>query len=75
MGLEERQPIEALLTELETRAAAGDALCGQAAEALRRGETGFAPDAMAAALDRLVHLAREQEAQIRALRAMLETYL
>ena len=33
------------------------------------------PDVMAATLDRLVQLVREQEAQIRALRAIIETLL
>lgn len=71
--------IDSLLSELDARAAAGDALCGRAAQALRRATPDFAPDsapdAMAAAVDRLVHLVREQEAQIRALRAMVETAL
>ncbi len=35
----------------------------------------LAPDAMAALVDRLMCLVREQEAQIRALRAMVETQL
>ena len=67
--------IDSLLTLLDERAAAGDALSGQAAEALRRREPEFTPDALAAAVDRLLHLLREQEAQIRALRAMVETGL
>ncbi len=67
--------IDSLLSELDARAAAGDALCGRAAQALRCAAPDSAPDAMAAAVDRLVHLVREQEAQIRALRAMVETAL
>lgn len=58
---------------LEARGRAGDAACALAARVLREGP--FAPDATAAAVDRLVQLARAQEAQIRALRAMVEAGL
>ena len=67
--------LDILLSELDARSAAGDALCGRAAAALRESTPPFEQDAVAAALDRLVHLVREQEAQIRALRAMVETSL
>ena len=58
--------INSLLSLLDARAAAGDEVCGLAAQALRREKPECAPDAMAAAVDRLVFLVREQEAQIRA---------
>lgn len=66
-----------MLGLLDARAVAGDAACEMAARELRRTDRhfGFAPDAMAAAVDRLVHLVREQEVQIRALRAMIESGL
>ncbi len=63
----------ALAPVLEARGREGDAACALAVRVMREGR--FAPDAMAAAVDRLVHLVREQEAQIRALRAMVEQQL
>lgn len=58
---------------LEARGRAGDSVCALAGRVLREGR--FAPDAMAAAVDRLVHLVRAQEAQIRALTALVEAGL
>ena len=55
---------------LEARGLAGDATCALAGRVLREGR--FAPDAMAAAVDRLVQLVRAQEEQIRVLTAMVE---
>lgn len=65
--------VAALTPVLEERGRKGDAACALAARVMRQGP--FAPDTMAAAVDRLVHLVREQEAQIRTLRAMVETAL
>lgn len=69
--------VDVLLTILDSRAGTGDLACALAARALRLTSrpSDFAPDAMAAAVDRLVHLVREQEAQIRALQAMIESQL
>lgn len=69
--------LEILLEQLDARAAGGDSLCAEAVAALRRQGPAapFAPDALAAAVDRLVRLVREQEAQIRALREMVEAHL
>ena len=69
--------IEHLLKVLDRRGAGGDLACTLAARALRArdGASPFAPDAMATALDRLADLVRRQDAQIRALRALIETAL
>lgn len=52
---------------------AGDRACALAVRVMTQGP--FAPDAMAGTVDRLVTLVREQEDQIKALRAMVETAL
>ncbi len=61
----------ALVAWLGTRA--DDPVAALTLRVLAEGQ--FAPDAMAAALDRLTTLARAQEAQIRALRALVEASL
>ncbi len=66
----------ALLPELDASAAAGDRAAGLAARLLRAHDPAPASqDALAAALDRLVALVEQQEAQIRALQAMVEEQL
>ena len=72
--------IAALLPALEHRADGGDRACALAAQLLRLSPIAEAavprpPDALAAALDRLVQLVGRQEEQIRALRAMIEDEL
>ena len=74
--------VEKLMLVLEARGREGDAVCALAARvfglehATGRYVVGrVEPDAMALEVDRLLHLVREQEAQIRALRAMVETAL
>ena len=63
----------ALLPALEAR---DDGLCGVAARLLRaQDEAAAAPDALALALDRLIRLVERQEAQIAALRALLDERL
>ncbi len=65
--------LAALLPALEER---GDALCTLAARLLRaQDEAAAAPDALATALDRLVHLVDRQDAQIRTLRELIEDRL
>ncbi len=68
--------LDCVLGLLDARAATGDAACALAAQVLRREHTGgFAPDAIEALVDRLVQLVQEQDAQIRALRALVEGQL
>jgi hypothetical protein len=71
-----RDALLALLPELDARAADGDHACALAARLLRAQDSHPAtPDALAAALDRLVALVERQEAQIRALQALVEDSL
>ncbi|MDP9096532.1 MAG: hypothetical protein M3N26_08290 [Pseudomonadota bacterium] len=63
--------VATLVPILEERV--GDRACALAVRVMTQGP--FAPDAMAGTVDRLVALVREQENQIRALHAMVETAL
>jgi hypothetical protein len=70
----------ALLPALERRAEAGDRACSLAVRLLQISPIAEAaiprpPDALAATLDRLVHLVANQQEQIETLRAMLEDEL
>lgn len=67
-----------LLPELDARASNGDTACALAAAALRLSPaepSAIAPDTLSATLGRLVALVRQQDAQIRSLRAMIEEVL
>ncbi len=69
---------ETLLPTLDRRAEQGDAACALAARLLRAQAESVlapAPDAMAAALDRLLALVETQETQLRILQALLEERL
>lgn len=68
--------LAALTPMLEARGRAGDAVSLLALRVMAlEAEGPFTPDAMAATVDRLVALVREQEAQIVALRTLVETQL
>ena len=71
-----RGALHTLLRELDLRAGKGDRAAALTVRLLRAQDTSPpTPDAMAAALDRLVVLVERQEAQIRALRALLDERL